>query len=365
MPVRRSRTWIRAMGPLAYSSRASRPAQPPATCSRIDRPAADWTDCRSPVPSGWTAQIPGGARSASCSPRNTISLTERRQPRDEMGRPADIEGGQPAAVDVDDVDDPGCFPVLRDRKTICLLSGDQSSQSRPRPGVSSRTSVPSALATMSMRPQSGWPQSVGALRRNDQLRPVPGEGRRRSRMSAPAIIGVRWPSADRRQRCRHRGSTRGSAVARRAERLRQALARPDQSAAAPMAMSRPRTTSSQAILGAGARRRVMSTGSHLSRLDHAGRCRSVRVRRRTASRCSGTRCSASAWSQSEMVGSKRVVAVHAGRPSRMSGPGRASASSAARISRTRDTGVISWCPGGSGGSRRPRTTAGRGSDAGR
>ncbi len=76
---------------------------------------------------------------------------------------------------------------------------------------------------------------------------------------------------------------------------------------------------------------VRSTGSHLSRLDHAGRWRSV----------AGPSEDGIEVLRHPMLGIRveplgdvaveAVARVHAGRPSRMSGPGRASASSAARI----------------------------------
>ena len=93
------------------------------------------------------------------------------------------------------------------------------------------------------------------------------------------------------------------------------------------------TTSSQASLGSGARRSVVSTGSHLSRLDHAGRCR-VRVSPQDGIEVLrhpvlGVRV--------EPVGDGRGRSRRRGfMPGVLpeSGPGRASASSAARISRS-------------------------------
>ena len=150
-------------------------------------------------------------------------------------------------------------------------------------------------------------------------------GHRRVRRSA-------WPSRDRTRGCRRRCVETMRPLSRQAEGGGTATARADEQDAAPQAR-RQRTSDDDGTRrpsGPG-ERSVVSMGSHLSRLDHAGRCRSVRVRRRTASRCSGTRCSASTWSQSETISVEAVGAVHAGRLSRMSAPGRASASSAARI----------------------------------
>ncbi len=89
----------------------------------------------------------GAVRSDSEDPRPWVDrqelfaaeddlATERRQPRNEMGGPPTSSVVSPLPSTLTTLMSPGPFPVLRERNAICLLSGDQSTQSSPwRNGV--------------------------------------------------------------------------------------------------------------------------------------------------------------------------------------------------------------------------------------
>ncbi len=239
------------------------------------------------------------------------------------------------AVDVDDRQDRRGRAVMRPGRR-CRRTTSRPVRDWRRSAA--RTSLPSAFGDHERR----LSRRASASGRRDRagtanLVPSRENDRRRSRTrSRRSTIASSCPSPDRARRCRRRVRVR---------RSRRCAARPNgggQSAATPSrrperhapraTMSSERPRASQASLGdrREAKRRLHGEPPFEARPPRplAGRRSSAA---RTSARWSGTWCSASSWSQSETVRSKRVVGRHAGRPSVTSGRGRASASSAARM----------------------------------
>ncbi len=188
-------------------------------------------------------------------------------------------------------------PAIR-RWTTATLSEPDPLPFVQRRRVSARTPVPSAFATMSIG--SSRPATIGdglVSRRKTTFVPsarARADGRPPRRVTSDAVAPVAgsraWMSLIGSAVHDHavRAQVRTAAGADAAESRRQRGGHADE-----RSRGRGSRAASRRPSGPGLKRSVVCTGSHLSRLDHAGRWRSVRVRRRTASRVSGTWCSAS------------------------------------------------------------------------